>query len=535
MMCQSLDELKEYAKKSTGSSKRIAVVAPFGSTDNGLKAERVFFSYVKTAGDQKSKGTLPGFLYQLGSAAVKHSASCQVAESKATADSSVIVQALWPSSDIAPDKWTKIQAGDLLCFRKMIEEVLDFKLCSQVVDVFKLGRVADDTATALVRVRSASFESFMRSSGMASSLFFNPVGDKRTLYKVLWLRREEATSRSEAAEFVEKDSKSNEAFGMVWKRDAYGIRYLPEHCEAHKRSLGRPAGSLWSVAGLPYDASDEVLVELLSTLSWKFDVIPGSRRTKQGSAAWRVRADDEPPVTSLPARWLHYHFIIRISPVVTKSQGRILEWKSSSTRAASLQPTSWSQVNRLPPWTDQRNPWAEAGNARPSADNAASSRGRSTPASKRARDAETPVSKQKRQVSFERQAVAGGDADVDVLQQQDPWMPKTSFQISDSFDMEDDDHMRPEIAAMEGHMEQQALETHHRLGQLEAMVAEMHNAMGQITAFAHAQAQAQAAQAQAQAQAQYMQSGQQVVGEAPNLDGGAPPPGLSGPPMQADS
>eukprot|EP00971_Amphidinium_carterae_P241876 4802570-Amphidinium_carterae.1 len=65
-------------------------------------------------------------------------------------------------------------------------------------------------------------------------------------------------------------------------------------CPASQTSR-KVAGSLWSVAGLPYDASDEVLVELLSTLSWKLDVIPGSRRTKQGSAAWRVRADDEPP------------------------------------------------------------------------------------------------------------------------------------------------------------------------------------------------------------------------------------------------
>eukprot|EP00971_Amphidinium_carterae_P042611 837821-Amphidinium_carterae.1 len=91
-------------------------------------------------------------------------------------------------------------------------------------------------------------------------------------------------------------------------------------------------------------------------MQWVCEIIPGSRRTKQGSAAWRVRAAVPPPHYALPARWQHFQFILRIQPLAARPQGRILQWKPSASRASSMQPSSWTQLSRLPPWTAQKTP-----------------------------------------------------------------------------------------------------------------------------------------------------------------------------------
>eukprot|EP00971_Amphidinium_carterae_P267364 5303341-Amphidinium_carterae.1 len=271
VMCQNIDDLKDLVKKCVGTARRVAAVAPFCTTSNGLSSERIFFGFSKKVGDKETQGTLPGFLYQLGASPVLHKSACTYLESKADADASIIIQALWPADCMEPDKWEKIKGGDLHCFKKMIDEVLHFKLVALIVDVFKLGRISDSAATA----------------GLENDLYFNPVGDKRQDFKVLWLRKEEAGSRQQAIDFIQKSSVTEGASGLVWKHEGLGIRYTPSKCDAQKLLLGRPAGSLWTVAGLPFDASDEVVSDLLKGMQWVCEIIPGSRRTKQGSAAWR--------------------------------------------------------------------------------------------------------------------------------------------------------------------------------------------------------------------------------------------------------
>eukprot|EP00971_Amphidinium_carterae_P344101 6484275-Amphidinium_carterae.1 len=258
VMCQNIDDLKDLVKKCVGTARRVAAVAPFCTTSNGLSSERIFFGFSKKVGDKETQGTLPGFLYQLGISPVLHKPACTYLESKADADASVIIQALWPADCMDSDKWERIKSGDLHCFKKMIEEALHFKLVALIVDVFKLGRISDSAATALLRIKSSAYMKFMCCSGLENDLYFNPVGDKRQDFKVLWLRKEEAESRQQAIDFIQKSSVTEGASGLVWKHEGLGIRYTPTKCDAQKLLLGRPAGSLWTVAGLPFDASDEV-------------------------------------------------------------------------------------------------------------------------------------------------------------------------------------------------------------------------------------------------------------------------------------
>eukprot|EP00971_Amphidinium_carterae_P280920 5577144-Amphidinium_carterae.1 len=195
-----------------------------------------------------------------------HKAGCTVVESQTCAETTAIVQALWPAKDMPEEKWLRIQKGDIQCFRKLLEDTPHFCLCSQIIDVFTLGKISDHAATALVRIKHSALDAFLKASGDDSDLFFNPLGEQRNAYKVLWLRK--AGNRQDAVSFMKSSEVASGALGLVWKKDGLGIRFSPDLCAEEKKSLGGPAAIVWTVAGLRFDAIEDVVSDLLSGMNW---------------------------------------------------------------------------------------------------------------------------------------------------------------------------------------------------------------------------------------------------------------------------
>eukprot|EP00971_Amphidinium_carterae_P330296 6463258-Amphidinium_carterae.2 len=513
MMIETVEELKELAKKAAESTGKVAAVTPFATEANGLVGTRLVFGYTKREGSVESTGTLPGFLYQLGGGIVKHLGTEITIESKVTAAATTIVQALLPMDCFDTDAWANIQRGDIIQFKKQVEEQLAYKLRGNVIDIFKLSRVGDVAATALMRVKTSAAAELIASSGISSSLFVSPIGEERKAYSILWLRREEASSLSKAVELAKNNQ---QACGLVWKPNGYGIRLPPSACAAEKQKLGRPSGTLWQVSGIPYDADDSALLDLLDSLSWKTQVVAGSRRSRGGAATWRVRADSTPPCTSRSAKWKSYEFILRIAAVESKSHDTIMQWQTARSRSSSTQPSSWRQLSRMAPWTPEKSPWEVKNEPSSGGSLSASARARSTPVSKRTLEGTAPPMKRRGSVSF-------ADEHGDRLQKHDPWAkscPRWDLcdqdQEAEEIEM-DESYDSSGIAHVDQKVDLHAQQVNDRFGTLEHMVSEMMVQLQHLAAHAHNQ---NALLQQQQQQQQFVQ--QQYMAPADSLQNGTP-------------
>eukprot|EP00971_Amphidinium_carterae_P349075 6490834-Amphidinium_carterae.1 len=156
-------------------------------------------------------------------------------------------------------------------------------------DIFKI-KLEGDHLHFLVRVAEQHVDGWFRSQ---IPLAVGPVGDESERFRVYWdqsLRY--LTDVPYRYELVTGYS------GPVVSPKGLGVRFLRESFDDAMCQIGKTPGELYEIYGVPLEADEQDLQDIVDAMPWDAQVQPNSRKIRGGATcSWRIRSSVEPSST----------------------------------------------------------------------------------------------------------------------------------------------------------------------------------------------------------------------------------------------
>ena len=244
--------------------------------------QRTFRALTTDSMGKRMEKTLTGFVNQIGDTDVYYRENIlkidQVAESATSVK--IVVKAHRKYLD---DKdWKSITA--VVDRRTWSGFLLAHKL--HCVDFWN-HRCVDDLWSASVRVKQADLSAWMTADTVFTVALASPLADP---YKVTW-----DADMTKLAEARKRYQGTPGFAGIIMGKDTLGVRIADKAFDAAMQYLGKPQGELFEVRGVPLQATEAVIEDLLLQAGWQAQLVAGFRRVVRGYAIFKVRSAHAPP------------------------------------------------------------------------------------------------------------------------------------------------------------------------------------------------------------------------------------------------
>ena len=168
--------------------------------------------------------------------------------------------------------------------RKAVQAYLDEKHL-QLIDLWDL-RCQDGDWMAHIRIKRGQLESWL-GADIPFGIALPP--DLSELHRVVW--DQDLPSLAAARKrYLDTPGFS----GLVLSKTGIGIRIETCHHAAALQHLGKPAGELFELRGVPVEATADTIREVIAHVGWEATLIESFRRVHQGQAIFRLRAPSPP-------------------------------------------------------------------------------------------------------------------------------------------------------------------------------------------------------------------------------------------------
>ena len=133
--------------------------------------------------------------------------------------------------------------------------------------------------------------------------------------------------------------------GIILGKTSLGIRIKGEAYNEAMNYLGKDPGELYELRGVPLQANDTMITEILQQMGWQAQLVEGSRRVYRGLAIYKIRATTAPDndvlrtcfdgeLVQIQIAKMHNR---QIKPTTKTMQGEPETWAASARRTIGIQ------------------------------------------------------------------------------------------------------------------------------------------------------------------------------------------------------
>eukprot|EP00971_Amphidinium_carterae_P137514 2725299-Amphidinium_carterae.1 len=243
--------------KSLQGNKHAYVLVSLTPIPTALRTEKISFRAKFVSGARRliSEKLLVGYANHFGGTTIQHKfvvKHVQVPSSHTSVSTSLVCRS--KQQAVLDEEWTKVKACvDPKSFQAYLESA-DVSL--SLLDVFRI-KVTDGEYYAMLRVESNQVQSWLEAPLPFS---FTPVGEKYSSYRVHW-ERDLHTFHDMRDRHVEVPGYS----GVILGKDGLGVRIMETQFTLAMQYLGKPAGALYAVSGIPVEVSREAVEAFLGS------------------------------------------------------------------------------------------------------------------------------------------------------------------------------------------------------------------------------------------------------------------------------
>ena len=324
-LAQTLDHGRTLEKQLTNATVATAIVS-MERLRKARSSEKQTLRVKELRDGRERERLVEGYVCHMSEQQVQHRFQIRQATTTRPQSKSVVLSMCMVQQSVENEEWSKLQS---ITNVKQLNEAYSEDTGSEALDIFRIQCI-DGVYQALVRVKEADAEAWMRS---AMPCTCSPMGEATKDYKLLWDKT--VTTLSQArARFSELPGYA----GCVCTRQGNFAGRIKESKYVEAAHLvGRTAGDLYRVLGLPIDLELSEVNEVLKDVGWQVDTKEGSQRIRRGTATWLVTATTPPPSTGFCVAFGHGE-LVRIQ---VESAART---NSPPSKPVEKAPTTWAQV-----------------------------------------------------------------------------------------------------------------------------------------------------------------------------------------------
>eukprot|EP00971_Amphidinium_carterae_P007513 149047-Amphidinium_carterae.1 len=311
--------------------------------------QAITFRVMETQSGRTSvERVLEGFLCQYSTDFVRHHYTVIDLQHKRTQASTRVLTCNTGRTYIWPQEWKAITA--ITTVAHLNEFLQPFNLVAQ--DVFKL-RWEGDHFHFLVRVAENLVDGWTRTQ---LPFAVGPVGSESERFRVYWDH-----SLRYLSDIPYRYELVSGYSGPVVSPKGLGVRFLRESFDDAMCQIGKTPGDLYEIYGVPLEADECDLQDIVDAMPWDAQVQPNSRKIRGGATcSWRIRSLVEPSSTVVRYTDQHQRHTLHLRPVQRR--------EPKPKQVPELQPPkTWSDVakrsigHRDASCSSSHNPWASSG------------------------------------------------------------------------------------------------------------------------------------------------------------------------------